>query len=328
MKKNSQRIEMSRLNEQEQEYLAIPIGYELQEIKQKLHVISVVSNPCNYKIRYKLAKEFMKRMEQEQNVLFYMVELVYGDQPFVLTSADNKMHLQLKGTTPLWHKENMINLGIKHLLPKDWKAVAWIDADIEFENAHWASDTLNILNNGKDFVQLFAQAVDMGVNDQTNVTFEGFGYQYINNSMKGHPGYAWACNRKTYEQIGGLLEHKIIGAADFVMANAFIKDVQMMEGTSEEFLRYGKEFEEKTDGLQIGYVSGNIKHYYHGKKINRNYVYREFLLVRYKFDPYTFLTTDPSGLLIPTDKFPREFLREIYQNFEMRNEDEGIENEK
>ena len=28
----------------------------------------------------------------------------------------------------------MINLGIKYLLPATWKAVAWIDEDIEFED--------------------------------------------------------------------------------------------------------------------------------------------------------------------------------------------------
>ena len=31
-------------------------------IEDKLHVISVISIPCNYKIRYQLAKEFIKRM--------------------------------------------------------------------------------------------------------------------------------------------------------------------------------------------------------------------------------------------------------------------------
>ena len=38
-------------------------------IEDKLHVIAVVSNPCNYKIRYKLTKEFIARMEKEINVI-------------------------------------------------------------------------------------------------------------------------------------------------------------------------------------------------------------------------------------------------------------------
>ena len=129
---------------------------ENDPIEDKLHVIAVVSNPCNFKIRYKLTEEFMKRMEKEPNVIAYLVELVYGDQPFGVTESDNKRHLQLRtDAPPLWHKENMINLGVKYLLPPDWKAFAWIDADIEFESAHWALDALKILNGGNDFVQLF-----------------------------------------------------------------------------------------------------------------------------------------------------------------------------
>jgi YidC/Oxa1 family membrane protein insertase len=39
------------------------------------------------------------------------VELVYGEQKFYVTEKKNKRHLQIGGVTPLWHKENMINLG-------------------------------------------------------------------------------------------------------------------------------------------------------------------------------------------------------------------------
>ena len=119
-----------------------------EKIEDTLHVIAVVSNPCNFKIRYKLTNEFIKRMLKEPDVTLYVVELVYGDQEFAITSADNPRHLQLRGDTPLWHKENMINLGVRHLLPASWKAFAWIDADVEFESAHWAADTLKLLNTG------------------------------------------------------------------------------------------------------------------------------------------------------------------------------------
>lgn len=44
----------------------------------------------------------------------------------------------------------MINLGVRYLLPEKWKAFAWIDADIEFENSTWAVDTLKILNGSRD----------------------------------------------------------------------------------------------------------------------------------------------------------------------------------
>ena len=110
-----------------------------EPIEDKLHVIIVISNPCQYGTRYLLAREFVRRMElDESNVELYIVELAYNDQQFYVTEKSNKKHLQIRTkTAPLWHKENMINLGVKYLLPKKWKAFAWVDADVEFENVSW-----------------------------------------------------------------------------------------------------------------------------------------------------------------------------------------------
>jgi len=100
-------------------------------IESKLNVIIVVSNPCQFASRYILAKEFIKRFENdENNVNLYIVEMIYPNQKFLITQTNNKNHLQLKTTIPIWHKENMINIGVKKLLPKNWKAFAWIDADV------------------------------------------------------------------------------------------------------------------------------------------------------------------------------------------------------
>ena len=47
-------------------------------IEDKLNVIIVISNPCEYARRYILAKEFIKRFnEEETNIKLYIVELIY-----------------------------------------------------------------------------------------------------------------------------------------------------------------------------------------------------------------------------------------------------------
>jgi len=151
-----------------------------EPIEDKLNVIIVISNPCQYGTRYLLAREFVRRIElEEPNVALHIVELAYDDQQFYVTEKGNKKHLQIRTkTAPLWHKENMINLGVKYLLPKKWKAFAWIDADIEFENVSWALDTLKVLNGCKDVVQLFSHCVDMDKEKLTMKVFNSFGYQY------------------------------------------------------------------------------------------------------------------------------------------------------
>jgi hypothetical protein len=302
-------------------------------IEDKLHVISVVSNPCNFKIRYKLTNEYMNRMEKEPNVIVYLVELVYGNQPFEVTTSTNKRHLQIRtNTAPLWHKENMINLGVRHLLPPNWKAMAWIDADIEFDSAHWAMDALKVLNGGRDYLQLFSHCIDMDFNKQIMNTFTSFGYQYTKNFKKGtgmsywHPGFAWACNRKAYDKMGGIFESGILGSGDNIMCHAFIKKApdSLKKGMTQEYFDFVTNFQNKVQGIKLGYIPGPIRHFFHGKKENRNYYGREDILIKYKYDPYTFIETDSMGLLIPTSCFPKEFLKDIIDYFKDRNEDEMV----
>jgi hypothetical protein len=302
-------------------------------VEEKLHVVAVVSNPCNFKIRYKLTNEFMKRMEKEPNVILYVVELAYNNQEFEVTSADNKRHLQVRGKIPLWHKENMINLGVRHLLPKDWKAFAWIDADIAFDNVHWAEDTLKLLNTGgKDFLQLFTHCIDMDFDKKMMNTFTSFGYQYSQNFKKGvgmnywHPGFAWACNRAAYDKLGGIFEAGILGSGDNIMCHCFINKApdSLKKGMSQEYQDYVKDYQDKVQGLTLGYVSGPIRHYFHGKKENRNYYGREDILIKYQYDPFADITTDEVGLIIPTKTFSLSFQRDILTYFKGRNEDEMV----
>ena len=153
-------------------------------IDDKLHVIAVISNPCLFARRYILMKEFIRRIESEEpNVILYVVELAYGKQRFLITDKKNKRHLQIRCDVPLWHKENMVNLGIRKLLPTNWKAVAWIDADIEFENPTWAMDTLKILNGSKDIVQLFSHALDMNPIGEAMKIFTSWGTNITNNFL-------------------------------------------------------------------------------------------------------------------------------------------------
>jgi hypothetical protein len=200
-------------------------------IEEKLHVILVVSNPCLYARRYILMKEFMERMSKDEpDIILYIVELAYGNQKFLMTNKKNPRHLQLRTTTPLWHKENMINIGVKNLLPPDWKAMAWIDSDLEFDSPTWATDTLRILNGECDIVQLFSHCVDMDPSTKCMKVFNSAGFQYSKQvpfstgSNIWHPGYAWACTRKAYDMMGGLYDKAILGSGDNIMMLCLIQN--------------------------------------------------------------------------------------------------------
>ncbi len=302
-------------------------------IEDKLNVIIVVSNPCLYATRYILWREFIKRIEEEENsVRLFAVELAYGDQKFIVTDKNNKNHLQIRTNTPLWHKENMINIAVKKLLPASWKAFAWIDADVEFDSCTWATDTLKVLNGSRDVVQLFSHCVDMDKQLDTMNIFTSFGYSYSKGkkyTTKGlnywHPGFAWAITRKAYEKIGKIYDEGVLGSGDSIMALAFIGHADKMnrgdyhKGYNESMI----EFQKKCKGLRLGYVPGVIRHYYHGSKINRKYTERWMLLIEHQYSPQDHLSFDTNGILVPTNSMPEKFIEDIYKYFEERKEDEN-----
>jgi len=320
------------------------ITYEKNEIKNaiinnepienKLHVIMVISNPCLFAKRYILAKEFIKRMDDEDDVVLYVVELTYDKQRFIITDKNNKRHLQINTKTPLWHKENMINVGVNKLLPKNWKAFAWIDGDIEFESATWAKDALKILNGHKDVVQLYSHCIDMNKNGYTMRVFNSFGYQferkhqYVSNGPDfWHPGFAWACTRKAFDKMGGLYESAILGSGDNIMSMSFI-GCGLKAINSESTDNYKEsivDFQKKVQKLRLGYVPGVIRHYYHGSKKNRQYSERWQILIKHSYSPELHVSSNSDGILVPTKDCPSELLDDILKYFKERNEDEEFQ---
>uniref|UniRef100_A0A6C0KSX5 Glycosyltransferase n=1 Tax=viral metagenome TaxID=1070528 RepID=A0A6C0KSX5_9ZZZZ len=317
------------------------INYKVNELKMtlnnnlpledKLNVIAVVSNPCLYGRRYKLFNQFINRMNEDSNIRLYIVELVYKDQKFIITDSENKNHLQIRTETPLWHKESMINLGVKYLLPKDYKAFAWIDADIEFESYTWALDTLKILNGYKDIVQLFSHAADMDKNELNLGIYPSLGYNFYqkkknSKEIRGinywHPGYAWAITRTAYEKIGGLYDLAILGSGDYIMSMAILNTYKKSNSYMPDYRNSMLKFQEKAKSLRLGFVPGLIRHFYHGSKKNRYYHERNDILLKYDYSPDKHITHDPMGLINPSENFPQEFKDDIMNYFLERKEDE------
>ena len=303
-------------------------------IEDKLNVIIVVSNPCQYAIRYILAKEFIHRIDkEEEDVILYIVELAYGNQKFQITNSKNPKHLQLRSEIPLWHKENMINIGVKKLLPKNWKAFAWIDADIEFENKTWAKDTLKVLNGCKDVVQLFSHCCDMNSEKLSMNVFNSFCYHYTKGNKYSntginywHPGFAYACTRKAYEKMGGLFDVAILGSGDNIMAMSFIEKGlhAINENNTDNYKEKIVDFQNKVKNLRLGYIPGVILHHFHGSKQNRAYGLRWKILVEYCYEPDKHIIYNKDGIIAPSDDCPKEMLEKIKEYFTNRKEDEDI----
>jgi hypothetical protein len=302
-----------------------------EKVDDKLHVITVISNICNFKRRWQLMIEFIDRIKQFKNIELYVVELIYENQIFRITDPNNPNHLQLKTEHALWHKENMINLGIEKLLPKDWKSVAWIDGDIEFENLNWVDETLKVLTKF-DLVQLFTTCFDLDENNIPMSIWQSYGYKYCQGETfkhnKGinywHSGYGWACTRDFYNRIGKIYDKGIIGSGDYILTQAIIGNIASADKSLTEFKNEIIEYKEKINNydIKIGYISTNIKHYFHGSKINRKYIERNQILIKHRYNPLLHLEYNNDGILVPTKNMSEEFIKDIKDYFFQRNEDE------
>lgn len=261
----------------------------------RLNVIAVVSNPVGYESRYKLFKKFATYMST-QDVNLIIVELAFGHRAFQVTSPNTENHVQVRGHSELWHKENLINLGFARL-PHDWQYAAWIDADLTFLNPDWVHDCLNALQNHK-VVQLFQNAIDLGPHGQSLQTHTSFGYLYASGAPmtpgKGyyfpHPGFAWAIRRDAFDHLGRLVDWAILGAADHHMAWALVGNVakSLPKGLHPNYVSKLLAWENRAEHFirrDLGFVPGTITHHFHGKKKDRRYVERWRVLLDNHYDP-------------------------------------------
>src|SRR6185312_15440002 len=157
-------------------------------MNETLHVVTAISNTNRYRSRYELYREFEPYVLNSGGDL-YTVEMAFGDRPHEVTVRTNPKHLQLFSSTELWHKENMINLGVARL-PSDWKYVAWIDADVSFTRHDWVKETLHQLQH-YDVVQMFEDAYDLAPPRDSKIIgkAQGFAASYVNGRKEMPSGY-------------------------------------------------------------------------------------------------------------------------------------------
>jgi hypothetical protein len=295
-------------------------------VKSKLYVIAVISNPARFQTRYKLFNEFCQRMRKEDNIVLVTLELQQGLRPFITDAA-----IKLRTNYEIWYKENLINIAVQHL-PTHWKYMAWIDADVEFQNKNWVLDTIDQLQTYK-IVQLFSHAIDLGIKKETLHVHTGFAYQYVNGETWKearygnfwHPGYAWAITKEAYNDIGGLMEFPILGSADNHMSLSFIGMVSKSLNSQlhENYKMLAHIFQERCERhikRNIGFVHGTILHHFHGNKVDRKYQDRWKILIENKFDPLRDLKKDCNNLWQLEDT-KIKLRDDIIMYFRQRNED-------
>lgn len=296
-----------------------------------LHVVACVSNAVGFRRRFELARAFFEDVERLEAagrpIALYVVELAYAGQDFHVTSEGNPRHLRLRSErSPIWHKESLINCAVRALLPRDWRAMAWIDADITFESPSWAEDALRLLNGRFDVLQLFSHAKDLGPDGAPMNVFSGFGHELLRGRHRaGHPGFAWACTREAYDRVGGLYDFGVIGGGDAVIARSILgqaPEALLPPGVHADCVESLRAWQRGAKGLRLGYVPGVIQHHYHGDKRRRSYSNRHLIIVKHGFSSLLHLERrEGDGLLEPSAACPPGLLADVAAYFSSRDED-------
>jgi hypothetical protein len=285
-----------------------------------LDVCVMISNPVRYQSRYKLLDGFREQNDGPHHRL-WIVEVAYGNRPFVVTERDNPRHLQLRTSEELWHKENALNLLFAHVLSECPEAeyFAWVDADVTFVRPDWVYETLQQLQH-YDVVQMFSRAQDLGPNyEPLGTIFQGFIWAYYNDpafmatqkrfgyGSDGHPGFAWAARKSALDEVGGLIDFAMVGGADRHMACGLIGTIERstpsqripLDTLTPTFRAHLYAWQERALRLHknVGYVDGLLNHHFHGKKKDRQYGNRWKVYTDSGFDPIRDLRRDAQGLL-------------------------------
>lgn len=301
----------------------------LSNDKAKLYVVTCVSNPCRYQTRYKLYREFEKRVN-DQGAILYTIEMAFGNRPFELTEENDPTDIQVRSSHNIWLKESLLNKAVNHL-PKDWEYVAFIDADIQFARPDWAAEIIHMLQHHY-VVQPFSHAVDLSPQFEIIGKHNGFIYSYRNNLkfnkkyLAWHPGFGICMTKEAFNHLGGLFDYGILGSGDRHFMEALIGEaergipVKLHNTPYHKHLKIYQDRALKFLKKNIGYMEGTINHFYHGRKQDRGYQTRWKILTNNKYNPDYDLKRDSHGIWQLTDNNIK--LRDdIHNYFLSRNED-------
>ncbi|WP_425395014.1 glycosyltransferase family A protein [Aeoliella sp.] len=111
-------------------------------MNKELGIVTCFFNPCRYRSRRRNLHACLKGI-QASGARILLVELLFGSASSEAPAGDYEL-LRLHSESVMWQKERLLNVGTKELL-KDCDYVAWIDADIVFENTSWLRNVVRAL---------------------------------------------------------------------------------------------------------------------------------------------------------------------------------------
>ena len=281
--------------------------------REVLHIILPYFNHTNARVNRRNLELCLRNLSITQDCRVVLVEGIWNREAELPDFSDQRIrHLKFDLQSPIWVKENLINLGVASL-GEDWECAAWIDKDHCFLNPEWARDTVRLLGDfdivqpwsrllslNQDYepedlecVEAFRQQGLAGLSDPRGM--ESFCHAREHGGRSGQWGHAWAIRRTCYRLIGGLFDRCIIGGGDAAFASCIGGDftppyLEMYRPVLEDRARL-------LAGARTSSVRGTLIHYHHGDLNRRDYLNRFANLEQAGYDPFGDISYAENGTL-------------------------------
>ncbi len=315
--------------------------------------VTCLFNPCGFRSRLRNFHRFREAMALSR-VPLLTVELAIGEQRHEVGDGHGEV-LRLRARDALWHKERLLNLGIARLLDRGFEKIAWLDADVLFDDPYrWAWRVADELDRSmlcqafsihRGAMQAIGAVRHARLSGRPSQRTVGPGLRHPLGLPLGRSGFAWAARAELLRQVP-LYDGAIIGGADRIMLRAGLPRTASPADRWETDLRDALESQHacgkcghrngspaftahaldwarrwsEAIGGRMGFVHQAIVDLEHGPRERRAYLARHEILFRHGFDPARDLIADGNGCWQWTSDKPA-LHGEVLDYFRSRRED-------
>jgi hypothetical protein len=302
--------------------------------KKDLAVVCCYFNPCHYASKLKNYKLFREGIEGV-GVKILTVELAFGEDCFELEGFEDILFLRTGEDNVMWQKERLLNIGIRQLINENYEKIAWLDADVVFENDNWA----NYLSQELDkypLCQVFEE-INFKKSENIEVSVKGcikdLHERRSLSNMRSVTGFGWAARADILKKVM-LFDFAILGGGDALISYAsffnhphwrdYLSNLLVIKSMPwylfQDYLEWAKKWGSLIKG-RVGYVETKIKSLYHGEIKKRQYRLRDEILLKYAYNPRIDIMNGVNGIFEwNSDKL--ELHKEIKNYFYTRMEDD------
>ena len=299
-----------------------------------LGVVCCYFNPCDYKSKFLNFNKFLSEI-RSTNIEPFVVEAFSENSKYRVNKLTNNC-ISIKTESVFWMKEQLLNIGIRRLLSKNYKYIMWIDADVKFNKIDWWKDVI-LATEFYGVAQIFSNSKKENVKSENKEkNSSAYKLTHCNKKndtqilldRKGEPGYG-CCYHRSFLEKNLLFDLAVVGSGDLlnligyyyckethdiILHDRFFKNTTY--DFKIEYINWCKRNNKTRNG--VGYANLDIDVMFHGSEQNRKYISREKLLNTCKFSPTTDLEIENGIYVIKNESLKNKLI----EYFRTRNEDE------